>query len=466
MRVLGSWSLRGLLLAALATSAALPGRADEGTPAPASPAGPARAGLAVATQFRAYAGFQPRPDDPLDRLPAGRAVTFELGPAASAGLVKGLARNDGAFGRVRWARRDVLVGLYAPEGSSLRLPLLCVDQDGDGTFEAPGEQRRVAVHGSERGQRWGAEFTLDGVPAVLEVERTARVRRLVRLQGGARRVLPLEAPPPGGVLLPGGGKADLLARVRLAGRDVLVGVAFLTDATGGLAASVHVDLDGDRRLDLAREALGAEPVAAAPGEVAWRARTEVLGEELVLQAEERGARVEGTLASPGALRGTVNVGGRTLALYLLDGDLDGAFDAADDLWWLGPVERLARVHDLNAETMSAGDDPIFVGGTAWRVGLVEADGTAHLAADPAAQPGEVLARRHERSRLAWAARLQAEAEPLRAANGIDPAREHLRGLEALQPCRAARVARAARRAVQRAAVGIQQQQQRQSAAGH
>lgn len=419
MRFPVPWSLRGLLLAAMATLACLPAPAvaDEEPQAP-----PPRPLLSVATQFRAYAGFQPRPEDPLDRMPAGRALALRLGDAAAAGLAKGLERDDGAFGRVRWARRDVLVALYAPPPGSLRIPLLCVDQDGDGAFDSAGEQRRVATYASERGQRWSAELTVGGVPGVLEVERAARARRIAVLdRGGVRRVLPPELPPPGGVLLPGGGTADLLARLRMSGRDVLVGVAFTgRGATAG--ATVHVDLDGDRRLDALAEAFVGQRVEAAAEESAWRVSVPMLSGDLVLQAEERPERIEGTLSPPGALRGTVNAGGRTLALFLLDGDLDGALDSADDLWWLGPVERLARVQELASETMSAGDDPIFVAGAGWRVSALEADGTVQLVVDPQARVDEVMARRHLRSQRAWAARLEAEAGDLRAANGLDVTR--------------------------------------------
>ena len=402
-----------------------PGGADEPRPAPQT--------LTVVTQHRAYAGFQGRPGDPFDRLPVVRPQSFRLSRTPPSTLVKALERTDGAFGNARWAGREVLVALYAPEGSSLRMPLLCVDMDGDGAFETPGEQRRVTGHTSDRGQRWDAEITVDGVPAVLEVERTPLLRRLARVERGVRRTQVLDAPPPGGVLVPGGGKADLIARLKVGGRDVLVGAVLPEEGP----ARVGFDLDGDRRLDLASEWREAEEVEALAGERAWRFAGEILGEGVALRVEERPAQVTGTLSPPGALRGTLNAGGRTLALLLLDRDLDGAFTSREDLWWFGPLERLGRVHELTPETMVEGDEPTFLGGTGlggagfggagfggtgWRISIVEADGTAHLVADPDASAADYLARRFQRTQQAWAARLEVEARAFREANGIDPAR--------------------------------------------
>jgi hypothetical protein len=380
---------------------------------------PVPGGLTVATQYRAYAGFHGRPGDPFDRLPAARPQDFDLDRRPPATLRQGLDRTDGAFGRVRWAGREVLVGLYASEGSSLRMPLLCVDADGDGTFEGPGEQRRVTGHTSDRGQRWQAELSVEGVPALLEVERVPRLRRVARLDGGLRRLQALEVPPPGGVLTPGGAKADLLARVRLRAGLLLVGALFGEDGS----ARVGFDLDGDQRLDRPLEWRDTETVSAQPGELAWRAAAvDVQGEAVTLRIEERPARTTGSLAAPGALRGTVTAGGRTLALYLLDRDLDGAFTAHEDLWWFGPLERLARVHEFTAETMVEGDEPAFVGGTAWRIRIVEADGTAHLAPDPQADAASYLARRHQRVEADWARRLEVQSRAFCEANGIDPSR--------------------------------------------
>jgi len=348
-----------------------------------------------------------------------RPLGFDLERRPPATLRQGLDRADGAFGRVRWAGREVLVALYASEGSSMRMPLLCVDADGDGTFEGQGEQRRVTSHSSDRGQRWQAELIVDGVPARLEIERVPLLRRVARVSDGVRRLQVLEAAPSGGVLTPGGTKADLLARVSLRAGTLLVGALFDEDGS----ARVGFDLDGDQRLDRTAEWRDAESVSAQPGERAWRASMDgVRGEDVTLRIEERPARTTGSLAAPGALRGTLTAGGRTLALFLLDRDLDGAFTAHEDLWWFGPLERLARVHELTAETMVEGDEPVFVGGTAWRIRIVEADGTAHLTPDPEAEAASYLARRHERVAQSWVRRLEVGARAFREANDIDPSR--------------------------------------------
>lgn len=374
----------------------------------------------MATVFRAYEGFQGRPYDPLDRLPAAPPTTFGLSAERPPALALGLERDDGEFGSVRWASRDVLVALYAPHGGGLRTPVICVDVDGDGTFATPGEQRRVMCLTSDRGQRWRTELSVDGVPAVLEIERVPAHVRVARVSGGVRRPLALTAPPPQGVLAPDGARVELLARLRTAQREVLVGLRTLADGS----ASVGVDGDADGRLDTSAEWTAATPVAAAPGTRAWQIEgLAVAGERVTLRWDERAARTTATLSPPGALRGTVRWAGRTLALFLLDRDLDGAYTSHADLWWFGTLERLGRLHELTLDTMVEGDEPVFVAGVPWSLRIVEADGTAHVRPDPAAGTlPEYLARRHERVKRAWDARLAPEESAFLKANGVDPTR--------------------------------------------
>jgi hypothetical protein len=177
-------------------------------------------------------------------------------------------------------------------------------------------------------------------------------------------------------------------------------------------------------LDTAAEWAAAAPLAAADGARVWQADDlDVLGERVTLRWDERPARTLATLSPPGALRGTVRYAGRTLALFLLDRDLDGAYTSHADLWWFGTLERLGRVHELTADTMVEGDEPVFLAGAPWSLRIVEADGTAHVRPDPAAGTlPEYLARRHARVARAWDAKLAPEEPAFLKANGIDPSR--------------------------------------------
>ncbi len=409
--------LRALTLAALLAPVAGAVQAED---APA----PRPAGFSVPTAFQAYAGWSPRPGDPTDRLPAGPALRFVADERPPEALLRPLERPDGAYALVPWAGRTVLIGLYAAVGSSLAVPLLCVDADGDGAFEGVGERRRVRGRKADAGESWSAEFTVQGVPGVLTFERSPTERRaLLRAPTGAR-TLPqrpltaetLEAPP--------GAQVVLLALLPDQGpgpRPEGAGEGRIAWARGpGTLAYVGLDADGDGRLSTPGEWRPADPVEPRGGfdvfraaEVPWGGRT------LTLELEERLRRTTGTLAPPGALRGTATLGGRQQALFLLDLDLDGAYTSPGDLWWFGPVERLGRLHELTPDTLLEGDEPAFLGTTAWRLRIVEADGTAHLSPDPAAGTlPAYLGRRAARTAARWAPRLEAEAPALLAANGI------------------------------------------------
>lgn len=372
------------------------------------------------TAFQPYEGWSPRSGDPLDRMPAGPSRTFETSPQPPQALRQGLDRPDGVFAVVPWAARDVLVALYAAPGSSLRLPMLCVDADGDGTFEGVGERRRVMGRKADRGETWSAELTVQGVPAILTLERTPTERRALSLGGDAPRVLALKPLPPQDPSAPEGLRVVLLNALSTAAGPMAL--AWARGPEG--QAAVGVDRDGDGLFADPGEWQRAEPVERRGTTERWRAQGVVVGSATVdLLFEERLARTTGTLAAPGALRGTATLAGRQFALFLLDQDLDGSYTSPSDLWWFGPPERLAGLHELTPDTLIEGDEPVFLGASPWRLAIVEADGTAHLRADPeAGSLPAYLARRAARAEQRWEARLAGEAEAFRLANAIDPAR--------------------------------------------
>lgn len=377
------------------------------------------------TVFRAYEGWSPRLGDPLDRLPLAPPRAFSASPVAPEGVAEVARRPEGQYARVPWAGREVLVALYAPTGSSLSLPLLCVDADGDGAFEGAGERRRVRGRQDDRGQTWRGEFTVDGVPGMLTMERTTTERRALRLGADGAQVLLLRPLPPEALSGPEQSAVVLLAALPCSvpgsATDALLG--FARDA--GERAWVGVDADGDGRVstgDRWVEATSDEPRGEAR---TWVARgVEAGGAGSVdVRFVERLSRTRGTLGPPGALRGTVTLSGRRHALFLLDRDLDGTYTSPEDLWWFGPVERLQRLGELTPDTCVEGGEPAYLGACAWRLRIVEADGTAHLAQDPGAGTlSSYLERRAARAGRRWAERLAPEMEAFRKANGIDPGR--------------------------------------------
>lgn len=377
------------------------------------------------TSLRAYEGWSPRVGDPLDRLPLAPPKTFDTRPEPPEGVPDSVPRADGAFARVPWAGRDVLVALYAAPGASLTLPLLCVDADGDGAFESAGERRRVRGRKDDRGETWRAEFTVEGVPGVLTLERSTTERRLLRLTADGARVLALRPLPAARWEGPEQSPVVLLAALPTApaggAAEVLLGVARDPDGRAWVAA----DQDGDGALGPAERWVAAAPDEPRGEARTWVARAVPTGPVGTVDVRfvERLARTRGSLAPPGALRGTATLAGRQHALYLLDRDLDGAYTSPEDLWWFGPAERLQRLGDLTLDTCIEGDEPAYLGARAWRLRIVEADGTAHLQPDPEAGPlSAYLARRAARSDRRWAERLAPEREAFLAANGIDPAR--------------------------------------------
>ena len=86
------------------------------------------------------------------------------------------------------------------------------------------------------------------------------------------------------------------------------------------------------------------------------------------------------------------VGGNDYSLFLVDGDLDGRFDGAEDLWWFGPTANNPKPRSDN---MFPSNEPTYGKGEAWRLTAVAADGTASVAR--AADVGSVEGHLRKRS---------------------------------------------------------------------
>lgn len=136
------------------------------------------------------------------------------------------------------------------------------------------------------------------------------------------------------------------------------------------------------------------------------------------------------MVTPAATRkGAAEVEGKPYVLYLLDGDLDGAYRSPEDAWWFGPKGALANP---NVNNMTEGDAPeLLEGGLVWTLEGLADDGTARLvrSSRPFAAD-EVLHRRAERvNAKRWFPRF-AEDKEFDKAHPADPTR-----LPAAQPLR-------------------------------
>ncbi len=129
------------------------------------------------------------------------------------------------------------------------------------------------------------------------------------------------------------------------------------------------------------------------------------------------------MVTPAATRkGAAEVDGKPYVLYLLDGDLDGAYRSPEDAWWFGPKGVLANP---NANNMTEGDAPqLLEGGLVWTLEGLAEDGSARLvrSSRPYAAD-EVLHRRAERvNAKRWFPRF-AEDKDFDKAHPADPARK-------------------------------------------
>lgn len=129
------------------------------------------------------------------------------------------------------------------------------------------------------------------------------------------------------------------------------------------------------------------------------------------------------VVTPAATRkGAADVDGKPHVLYLLDGDLDGAYRSPEDAWWFGPKGALANPNVYN---MTEGDAPeLLEGGLVWTLEGVAEDGTARLVRSSRPDAAdEVLHRRAERvNAKRWFPRF-AEDKDFDKAHPADPARK-------------------------------------------
>lgn len=129
------------------------------------------------------------------------------------------------------------------------------------------------------------------------------------------------------------------------------------------------------------------------------------------------------MVTPAATRkGAADVEGKPYVLYLLDGDLDGAYRSPEDAWWFGPKGALANP---NANNMTEGDAPqLLEGGLVWTLEGLADDGSARLVRSSRPDAAdEVLHRRAERvNAKRWFPRF-AEDKDFDKAHPSDPARK-------------------------------------------
>ncbi|MFO0934508.1 MAG: thioredoxin family protein [Planctomycetota bacterium] len=129
------------------------------------------------------------------------------------------------------------------------------------------------------------------------------------------------------------------------------------------------------------------------------------------------------MVTPAATRkGAADVEGKPYVLYLLDGDLDGAYRSPEDAWWFGPKGALANP---NVNNMTEGDAPqLLEGGLVWTLEGLADDGSARLVRSSRPDAAdEVLHRRAERvNAKRWFPRF-AEDKDFDKAHPADPARK-------------------------------------------
>jgi hypothetical protein len=242
----------------------------------------------------------------------------------------------------------------------------------------------------------------------------------VLVDGSPQPLELLERAPPG--VKPGAATTAILryAVARAGGRETAL--AFLRGA--GDACTLYVDANGNGDLGDPGERFSC-PLAGREGNAAfWKIDGVRLGAATVsLALKETAGEVSASVTAAGARRGRALVGGRTFALHLLDGDLDGSFSSAADRWWFGPVEHLAKVRRLVPDAMVEANEPAFADG-AWRLRSVGADGRAVIVRDPGAGTlGDYLHRRAERvNRERWFPQFRAEEPELRARLGMPAGR--------------------------------------------
>lgn len=377
----------------------------------------------VPTQQLDIADHRPNRADPADRVAAPKPATLVLqrAPLPGTGRVpQGRSRHYAAVGEGARAQRLVFV-----ERGGGKL-VLAWDPDGDGNLGGPGAEQVLDGRKGKAQGRPALKYLFRGVrlgaaPADVAFQLVAPEHQAVLVDPAVSedpQPIALTVAPPAGVQALAAG----LGAARY-GRVDGYAVAFVRGERDRL--NVIVDRNENGVLGDSGELVPA-PVAGRDGDATyWQVEGVRIGARTVtLALQEIAGFAKATMRPTSARRGRAELGGASLHLHLLDADLDGAYDGAADRWWLGPVEHLRQVRRLGPDAMVEGNEPVFLGGDAWRLETVDPQGVATLRRDPGAGTlYEYMHRRADRvNRERWWPVFDAEAAHFRQEHGIDPNR--------------------------------------------
>lgn len=407
------------LLGVLALTAPSLARAEE----PASPA------LTVEVPTEALPA--PKPGDPPPAKGAEprvsvQPVTVELADGAPAGVTAPEGANAW-HGDLELGGKKVAVGVVCATGVSCAL---YVDGNRDGTVDAAAEKTEAPVAPTPDGSLMARyeKVRLGGADAIVVVQR--------RPAGfGGMLARPPTGGKPSGPPLPV--VFDAAAPVdpkHVAGLPGTVRYAKVTD--GDATYYVAAARDGEAGLvvlvDDKPDFSTAQRPAANGGPMRRGSRTigmrwtaggfKLGGVARVLNVQDVVDNAWALVAPAATRRGAADVEGKPYALYLLDGDLDGAYGSPEDAWWFGPK---GGITSPNVYNMTEGDAPeLLEGGLVWTLEGVAADGKARLVRSSRPDAAdEVLHRRAERvNAKRWFPRF-AEDQEFGKAHPADPARK-------------------------------------------
>jgi thioredoxin-related protein len=194
-----------------------------------------------------------------------------------------------------------------------------------------------------------------------------------------------------------------------------------------LTAVVDGNADDDLSTPAERVEAKGESVMTAVGTESKRTGTrwtvedvDLGGRRATLKVERTDAVVNASVNATAGRRGRVDVGGVEHALFLLDGDLDGGYAGASDLWWFGPATKFPA-RGLNYSNMFEGNEAHYSRENAWKLVSVASDGTARVEhTESVSHVGVYLARRAKRvNETRWFPMFQAEAAGFARDRGID-----------------------------------------------
>ncbi len=378
--------------------------------------------LRVPTTYVTSAEERGLANDVHQRLAEGPQVPIALSakvPAGTARVPAGTLRRYGSLEAGGRAWPFVLAADASGQG------VLALDPDGDGSYGGPGAEARTTGRAVKSRGRAATRWTFPDLPfgparTSFEILDVGPERKAVLVTSDGAEPLALAEKAPEGVRPVGGDWLVCYALVPSGGSDVPI--AFVRQ--GDERLTLLVDRNGNGTLGETQEVV---PVPFAGREETakyWKVEdVEIGASRLTLAFQEVAGETSGRLSAAGARRGEVDLNGRTWALHLVDGDLDGRYGSAGDLWWFGPEDLLAHVKRLGPDTMVEGTAPFFVDGRAWRIRGLEKDGTVVLEEAPDADPESYFRARGERvNRERWFPRFAEEESAFRRDHDMIAAR--------------------------------------------